>query len=87
MQNMDRTRIIFIAIISLALVVVCGFVAVTFIGDRLDIDVDGAARSGLDSGWIDTCRQEWTPQHAQPQYTIGGLGDLRQILERNVPES
>ncbi|HUS94185.1 MAG TPA: ABC transporter substrate-binding protein [Patescibacteria group bacterium] len=36
MQNMDRTRIIFIAIISLALVVVCGVFATTFIGDQLE---------------------------------------------------
>jgi len=36
MQNMDRTRIIFLVIISLALVVVCGFVAFSFIGDRLE---------------------------------------------------
>ncbi len=36
MQNMDRTRIIFIAIISLALVVVCVVFAATFIGDRLE---------------------------------------------------
>ena len=52
-----------------------------FIGDRLDIDVDGAAESGLDSAWIDTGLQEWTPQHAEPQYTIGSLGELRAILE------
>ena len=52
-----------------------------FIGDRLDIDVDGAAGAGLDSVWIDTGVQEWTPQHAQPQYTIGSLSELRAILE------
>ncbi len=52
-----------------------------FIGDRLDIDVDGAARAGMDSAWIDTGRHEWTPRHSRPQYTIGSLGDLRGILE------
>jgi FMN phosphatase YigB (HAD superfamily) len=54
-----------------------------FIGDRLDIDVDGAAGVGLDSVWIDTGLQKWTPQHAQPRHTIGSLGELRTILEAN----
>ena len=52
-----------------------------FIGDRLDIDVDGAAGVGLDSVWIDTGLQEWSPRHAQPNHTIGSLPELRTILE------
>ena len=52
-----------------------------FIGDRLDIDVDGAAGAGLDAVWIDTGIQEWSPQHAQPRHTIGSLSELREILE------
>ncbi len=52
-----------------------------FIGDRLDIDVDGAEASGLDSVWIDTGQQKWTPQHARPQYIVGSLSELRAILE------
>ena len=31
MENMDRTRIVFIAILGIAIVVVCGFVAVNLI--------------------------------------------------------
>jgi hypothetical protein len=36
MQNMDRTRIVFIAILGIAIVVVCGFVAVNLIGSLGD---------------------------------------------------
>lgn len=36
MQNMDRTRIIFIAIVGLAVVIVCGALTFTFVNSRFD---------------------------------------------------
>jgi putative hydrolase of the HAD superfamily len=51
-----------------------------FVGDRLDLDVDGAAGVGMDVVWIDTGVQEWTPEYARPQYTVGAFPEVVQIL-------
>ena len=54
-----------------------------FVGDRLEIDVDGAAGSGMDAAWIDTGQQEWSPEHATPRFRIGSLPELVPILEES----
>ena len=51
-----------------------------FVGDRLDLDVDGAAGVGMDVVWIDTGQQEWSPRYAKPQYTIGAFPEVVQVL-------
>ena len=52
-----------------------------FVGDRLEIDVDGAVGSGMDAAWVDTGQQEWTPAHAVPRFRIAGLLELAPLLE------
>ena len=51
-----------------------------FVGDRLDLDVDGAAGVGMDVVWIDTGQQEWSAKYAKPQYTIAAFPELVQVL-------
>jgi FMN phosphatase YigB (HAD superfamily) len=51
-----------------------------FVGDRLELDVDGANGVGMDAAWIDTGRQQWTDAHARPRFTIRALPDLVAIL-------
>jgi FMN phosphatase YigB (HAD superfamily) len=52
-----------------------------FVGDRLELDVDGAAGSGIDAVWVDHGRESWTPDHAVPKHTIRRLEELVEILE------
>ena len=51
-----------------------------FIGDRLDLDIDGAAGVGMDAVWVDTGRYQWSPRHAQPRHTVQSLDQLVPIL-------
>lgn len=55
-----------------------------FVGDRLDVDVDGAANVSMDVVWIDTGQQQWTPQYAEPQYTIGSFLGVIKVLNRDI---
>jgi len=52
-----------------------------FVGDRLDLDVDGAAGAGMDVVWINPENAECAPDHARPQYTMPNLTGLTDILE------
>lgn len=53
-----------------------------FVGDRLDLDVAGAAGVGMDVVWIDAADAGWSPEHAHPQHTIRALRELLPILNR-----
>lgn len=52
-----------------------------FIGDMLDLDVDGAAGVGMDAVWVDTGSHTWSSDHAEPRHTVQSLDQLVPILE------
>lgn len=54
--------------------------AVLFVGDTPETDVLGAARSGMDSGWLDARGDPFPEGVPGPTYALRALSDLRQIL-------
>lgn len=55
-----------------------------FVGDRPDIDVAGARGVGMDVAWFNPAGEPFPPGLPAPDYTVGGLGELRAILERRA---
>jgi putative hydrolase of the HAD superfamily len=53
-----------------------------FVGDRPDIDVVGAQGVGMRAAWLNPDRIAVPAGLPSPDFVIGGLGDLRPILER-----
>src|SRR5262245_44842709 len=51
-----------------------------FVGDRADIDVEGAHRVGMDAAWINPMRDPLPEGVAPPEYEIRDLADLEPIL-------
>ena len=51
-----------------------------FVGDRVDIDVVGAQRLGMDVAWINPGREPLPPGVAPPAFEIRDLGELERIL-------
>jgi len=51
-----------------------------FVGDRADIDVEGAHRVGMDAAWINPARDPLPEGIAPPEYEIRDLADLEPIL-------
>ena len=53
-----------------------------FIGDQLYVDVYGALNCGMDVVWIETKRQDWTPEELpKPTYQVRSILDLIPLLE------
>jgi HAD superfamily hydrolase (TIGR01549 family) len=53
-----------------------------FVGDRADIDVEGAHRVGMDAAWINPEREPLPEGVAPPEYEIRDLAELEPILGR-----
>lgn len=51
-----------------------------FVGDRADIDVEGAHRVGMEAAWINPERTALPEGIAPPEYEIRDLADLEPIL-------
>lgn len=51
-----------------------------FVGDRVDIDVEGAHRVGMDAAWINPAREPLPEGLSAPEYEIRDLTDLEPIL-------
>jgi len=51
-----------------------------FVGDRADIDVEGAHRVGMDAAWVNPSRDPLPGGIAPPEYEIRDLADLAPIL-------
>src|SRR5436309_1286092 len=51
-----------------------------FVGDRPDIDVEGAHRVGMDAAWVNPAREPLPEGIAPPEYEIRDLADLEPIL-------
>jgi HAD superfamily hydrolase (TIGR01549 family) len=51
-----------------------------FVGDRADIDVEGAHRVGMDAAWVNPSRDPLPEGIAPPEYEIRDLADLAPIL-------
>ncbi len=51
-----------------------------FVGDRADIDVEGAHRAGMDAAWLNPARDALPEGLAPPEYEIRDLADLKAIL-------
>jgi FMN phosphatase YigB (HAD superfamily) len=51
-----------------------------FVGDRPDIDVEGAHRVGMDAAWINPAREPLPDGLSAPEYDIRDLADLQPIL-------
>ena len=51
-----------------------------FVGDRADIDVEGAHRVGMDAAWINPDREPLPEGVTPPEYEIRDLADLAPIL-------
>ena len=51
-----------------------------FVGDRIDIDVIGAHRLGMDTAWINREGTPLPPDHPAPTFEIRDLGELQAIL-------
>jgi putative hydrolase of the HAD superfamily len=51
-----------------------------FVGDRADIDVEGAHRAGMDAAWLNPARDPLPEGIAPPEYEIRDLADLESIL-------
>jgi FMN phosphatase YigB (HAD superfamily) len=52
-----------------------------FVGDRPDIDVAGAKAVGMDVAWMNPGAAPFPAGLPVPDFTLGGLGDLRPLLE------
>jgi HAD superfamily hydrolase (TIGR01549 family) len=52
-----------------------------FVGDRIDIDVVGAQRLGMDAAWINRDAVPRPPGIAPPTFEIRDLGELADILD------
>jgi FMN phosphatase YigB (HAD superfamily) len=52
-----------------------------FVGDRPDIDVAGAKEVGMTAAWLNPGAEPVPEGLAAPDFTLGGLGDLRGVLE------
>jgi len=52
-----------------------------FVGDRADIDVEGAHRVGMDAAWVNPSRDPLPEGIAPPEYEIRDLADLAPILD------
>ncbi len=53
-----------------------------FVGDRPDIDVEGAHGVGMDAAWINPEREPLPAGVAPPEYEIRDLAELEPILDR-----
>jgi putative hydrolase of the HAD superfamily len=53
-----------------------------FVGDRADIDVEGAHRVGMDAAWINPDRDVLPEGVSPPEYEIRDLGEIEDILAR-----
>jgi FMN phosphatase YigB (HAD superfamily) len=53
-----------------------------FVGDRADIDVEGAHRVGMDAAWINPERAPLPEGVAPPEYEIRDLAELEPLLDR-----
>jgi len=51
-----------------------------FVGDRADIDVEGAHRVGMDAAWINPARDPLPPGVGTPEYEIRDLAELEGIV-------
>jgi putative hydrolase of the HAD superfamily len=51
-----------------------------FVGDRLDIDVVGAHRAGMDAAWVNPGGEGVPPGAAAPRYVIRDLAELEAIV-------
>lgn len=51
-----------------------------FVGDRADIDVEGAQRVGMDAAWLNPAREPLPEGVSPPRYEIRDLADLEPIL-------
>jgi putative hydrolase of the HAD superfamily len=51
-----------------------------FVGDRPEIDVEGAHRVGMDAAWVNPARDSLPEGIAPPEYEIRDLADLEPIL-------
>jgi FMN phosphatase YigB (HAD superfamily) len=51
-----------------------------FVGDRADIDVAGAHGVGMDAAWINPDRDPLPAGLAPPEFEIGDLAELEQVL-------
>ncbi len=51
-----------------------------FVGDRVDIDVAGAHRVGMEAAWLNPAAELLPPGIAPPAYELRDLADLRAIL-------
>jgi putative hydrolase of the HAD superfamily len=52
-----------------------------FVGDRLDIDVVGAHRAGMDAAWLSPGGEGLPPDAVAPRYVIRDLAELEAIVE------
>lgn len=53
-----------------------------FVGDRVDIDVLGAHRVGMDAAWLNPAGESGPPGAAPPRYVIRDLAELEEIVGR-----
>ena len=51
-----------------------------FVGDRADIDVEGAHRVGMDAAWLNPAHEPLPEGIAPPEYEIRDLADLEGIV-------
>jgi putative hydrolase of the HAD superfamily len=56
-----------------------------FVGDRPDIDVLGAKAMGMGAAWLNVARDPLPPGLAAPDFDVGGLAELQEILDGNTP--
>jgi putative hydrolase of the HAD superfamily len=54
-----------------------------FVGDRADIDIEGAHRVGMDAAWINPGRDPLPEGISPPEYEIRDLAELEDILGRD----
>jgi putative hydrolase of the HAD superfamily len=52
-----------------------------FVGDRPEIDVAGAKAMGMGAAWLNPAGSPWPADLPAPDFDIGGLAELRQVLE------
>jgi FMN phosphatase YigB (HAD superfamily) len=52
-----------------------------FVGDRPDIDVAGAKQVGMAAAWLNPGAEPFPEGLPGPDFTLGGLGELRGVLE------
>jgi FMN phosphatase YigB (HAD superfamily) len=52
-----------------------------FVGDRPELDVAGAKAVGMDAAWLNAEGTAFPSGFPAPDFTLGGLRDLRSVLE------